>query len=94
MPSSYADFFQQIIALSQLLMSGLYEFSSTLMWWFVTPIRDIIAYYDPLNISGIILIGPAWENLEQYSLLQVFFGAGIVIYLLWQFIAWVIDILP
>lgn len=91
--SPTANFFEQLIGLAQLFMSGLYEFSSSIFWWITTPLQDIIAYYDPFNISG-IFINPIVEILEPYSLLQIFLGYGIGIYLIWQLVSWIIDILP
>lgn len=85
------DMIVQLLDLAAAFMSGMYELSSSLIWWFVTPLEEIVSYYDPTNISA-IFTGPVFYLIKEYSLLQLTLGAGIGIYLVYQFLTWLLNL--
>lgn len=89
--NSTSTLFEQLLDMAQLFMSHVYAFATSIIWFFVTPIIDIVAYYDPLNISG-IFINPVYLLIRDYTLLELFFGIGIGIYLVYQFITWLLNL--
>ena len=81
----------QLLDLAQAFMKEMYDLSTTLIWWFVTPLEKIVEYYDPTNISA-IFTGPIFYLIKEYSLLQLTLGAGIGIYLVYQFLTWLFNL--
>lgn len=81
----------QLLDLASQFLEYSYNFATTLIWWYVTPLADIVAYYDPTNVSAIIT-GPVFYLIKDFSLLQLTLGAGIGIYLVYQFLTWLLNL--
>lgn len=84
--------FEQLLGMAQEFLANVYSMSTTLIWWYVTPLYDIVRYYDPLNISA-ILRAPVFRLIMDYSLLELTLGVGVGIYLVYQFVTWLLDLI-
>lgn len=91
-PGETSDLFEQLISVAEHFMSFIYEFSAIVLWYITTPIEDIISYYDPLNITGLAPSRLLFGWFEQFTPLELMLGVGIGVYLVWQFVTWVLNL--
>ena len=85
----------QLLTLAQQFLAALYSSSKIIIEFVTMPVGDLIYWYAPDPTFANEIVGSILNTIGigSYSLLTLMFGAGIGIYLLYQFITWVLNIL-
>ena len=85
------DMFSVIINQAVNFMNALGDFSEWIVWFFFSPYSDVLAYYDPLNVTQVSIVINNL-GLGDFTLFSLLTTVGIGFYLFYQFAKWVTSI--
>lgn len=83
--------FQQLLEMGLDMMEVIYSFATTIIDFITSPIGDLLYDYPTVSTT---LLGSILNTIGigQYSVWQVMLGGGIIVYLVYQFVTWVLNL--